>query len=275
MTDGLSRELASVGAIWWRDVIQFLRNKGRSASHLAMPIMWLLLFGVGMNRAFQPGALGGGVSYIQFVYPGIVGMTILFSGLFSAFGIVADQEFGYLKAFLVAPIRPSSMVLGRILSGVTLTVAQALVMVVMAPVVGISLTIPMLLQLVPIIVLFAFTTTAASVALAGLIRSHVGFIVANQFITLPLFFTCGAVFPMVNLPAWMDFLVKINPATYAVDALRLVALTGQGVGLPAVARLGPFLFGRPVGLAADLAITVGFTTLFFALAVRSFSRPMS
>jgi ABC-2 type transport system permease protein len=268
--EGLSHELAAVGAIWWRDVIQFLRNKGRSASHLAIPIMWLLLFGVGMNRAFRPGALGGGISYIQFVFPGIVGMTILFSGLFSAFGIVADREFGYLKAFLVAPIRPSSMVLGRILSGATLTAFQALVMVGMAPLAGISLSLPMVLQMGPIIILFAFTTTAASVALAGLVRSHIGFIVANQFIVLPIFFTCGAIFPAVNLPAWMSLLVKINPATYAMDAMRLVALNAQGVGWPVAARLGPFFFGRPVGLAADLAITVGFTALFFALAVRAF-----
>ncbi|MEE8219336.1 MAG: ABC transporter permease [bacterium] len=268
--DGLSREMAAVGAIWWRDVIQFLRNKGRSASHLAMPLMWLLLFGVGMNRAFRPGALGGEISYLQFVYPGIVGMTILFSGLFSAFGIVADREFGYLKAFLVAPIRPSSMVLGRILSGTTLTALQALVMVGLAPIVGISLSLPMVLQLGPIIILFAFATTAASVALAGLVRSHIGFIVANQFIVLPIFFTCGAVFPVANLPAWMSLLVVINPATYAVGALRLVTLTTQGVSWPVAARFGPFLFGRPVGLAADLAITVGFTALFFALAVRAF-----
>ncbi|MFQ6672315.1 MAG: ABC transporter permease, partial [Candidatus Tectimicrobiota bacterium] len=186
MSGGLSRELAAVGAIWWRDVIQFLRNKGRSASQLFIPIIWLVLFGVGMNRAFRPGALGGGVSYIQFAYPGIIGMTILFSGLFSAFGIVADEEFGYLKAFLVAPIRPSSMVLGRILSGTTLTAVQALVMVALAPIAGISLTVAMVVQMGPIVILFAFAATAASVALAGLIRSHIGFIVANQFITLPV-----------------------------------------------------------------------------------------
>jgi ABC-2 type transport system permease protein len=266
----LSHELAAVGAIWWRDIIQFLRNKGRSSAHLAMPVMWLLLFGVGMNRALRPGSLGGGVNYIQFVYPGIVGMTIIFSGFFSAFGIVADREFGYLKAFLVAPIQPSSMVLGRILSGATLTATQALIMVVLAPLAGVSFNLPMFLKMGPIVLLFSLATTAASVAMAGMVKSHIGFIVANQFITLPVFFTSGAVFPVSNLPAWMDLLVKVIPATYAVDALRQVALASQGMGLASASRLGPFLFGRPVGLALDLAITVGFTVFFFASAVRAF-----
>lgn len=268
--NGLAHELAAVGAIWWRDIIQFLRNKGRSSAHLAMPIMWLLLFGVGMNRALRPGSLGGGVSYIQFVYPGIVGLTIIFSGFFSAFGIVADREFGYLKAFLVAPIRPSSMVLGRILSGATLTSAQALVMVVLAPLAGVPFNLAMFIKMGPIVVLFAVATTAASVALAGMVRSHIAFIVANQFITLPVFFTSGAVFPLVNLPGWMNLLVTLNPATYAVDALRQVSLAAQGVGWATSARLGPMVFGRPVGLGADLIITIAFTVFFFASAVRAF-----
>ena len=266
----LAHELAAVRAIWWRDIIQFFRNKGRSASHLALPVMWLLLFGVGMDRALRPGSIGSGVSYIQFVYPGIVGMTILFSGFFSAFGIVADREFGYLKAFLVAPILPSSIVLGRILSGATLTAAQALIMVALAPLVGVSFDPVMFVRMGPIVVLFALATSAASVALAGWVRSHIGFIVANQFIILPVFFTSGAVFPVTNLPVWMEVLVKINPATYAVDALRQVALASQGIASPAAARLGPMLFGRPVGLATDLALTAGFTVLFFASAVRAF-----
>jgi ABC-2 type transport system permease protein len=268
--NSFAHELAAVWAIWWRDIIQFLRNKGRSSAHLAMPVMWLLLFGVGMNRALRPGAIGGGVSYIQFVYPGIVGMTIIFSGFFSAFGIVADREFGYLKAFLVAPIRPSSMVMGRILSGTTLTAAQALIMVVLAPLAGVPFNLTMFLRMGPIVVLFAFATTAASVALAGMVRSHIGFIVANQFITLPVFFTSGAVFPVSNLPAWMDLVVKINPATYAVDALRQVALASQGISLATAGRLGPLLFGRPVGLGVDLLITLGFAAFFFASAVRAF-----
>lgn len=267
---GLGHEVSAAYAIWWRDIIQFLRNKGRSSSHLALPIMWLVLFGVGMDRALKPGSIGSGVTYIQFVYPGIVGMTILFSGFFSAFGIVADREFGYLKAFLVAPIRPSTMVLGRILSGATLTASQALVMVVLAPLVGIRFSLPMFLKMGPIVVLFSLTITTASVALAGAVRSHIGFIVLNQFITLPVFFTSGAVFPVAHLPLWMDLVVKLNPATYAIDALRKVALASQGVGAPVSERLGPFLLGRPLGLGADLAITAAFTALFFFLAVRAF-----
>ncbi len=119
-------------------------------------------------------------------------------------------------------------------------------------------------------VLFALATTTASVALAGIVRSHIGFIVANQFITLPVFFTSGAVFPVADLPTWMDLVVKVNPATYAVDALRQVALASQGVSMGAAARLGPFLFGRPVGLTLDLIITGAFAVLFFWAAVRAF-----
>jgi ABC-2 type transport system permease protein len=267
---GLAHELSAMGAIWWRDILQFLRNKARSLAHLAVPVMWLVLFGVGMNRAFRPGSLTAGVSYLEFVYPGIVGMTILFSGLFSAFGIVADQEFGYLKAFLVAPIRPASMLLGRILAGTTLTASQALVMVALAPLVGLRMSWEMFIAMGPIVVLFALATTAASVALAGRVRSHTGFIVVNQFISLPVFFTCGAVFPVASLPGWMDVLVKVNPATYAVDALRQVALVAQGVRGPEAASFGPLFFGRPLGLAEDLAVTAAFALVFFLLAVRLF-----
>jgi ABC-2 type transport system permease protein len=162
------------------------------------------------------------------------------------------------------------MVMGRILSGTTLTAAQALIMVVLAPLAGVPFNLTMFLRMGPIVVLFAFATTAASVALAGMVRSHIGFIVANQFITLPVFFTSGAVFPVSNLPGWMDLVVKINPATYAVDALRQVALASQGISLATAGRLGPLLFGRPVGLGVDLLITLGFAAFFFASAVRAF-----
>lgn len=274
--------LRAIAIIWYRDVLRFWRDKTRIVGSFGLPILFLFIFGNGLKGSMggvlggQGGAGGGQIDFVKFIFPGVVGMTVLLAGMFSGISIVWDREFGFLKEILVAPVSRTSIALGKTLGGATNSMVQGLLMLVFAPLVGITLSVELVAKLVPLLFLVAFAMTSLGVAIAARMKSMEGFQVIMQFITMPLIFISGALFPLQGLPGWMDFLVKINPITYAIDPLRRVVLESQNLPPEVLALLPQFglqvtLFGQPLSMFQEIAIVTGFGSVMISLAVAMFN----
>jgi ABC-2 type transport system permease protein len=229
----LQRNLMGIYTIWLREVRKFWRDKSRIIGATVQPALFLLLLGTGIGRgipqAFQvehaaQEFLPGVKDYLTYIYPGIIAMTILFTSVFSAISIIWDREIGFLKEVMVAPISRWAVAIGKTFGGSTVAMLQGCLMLLLAPMVGVKLTVGTLLALLPLLLYISFSLTAMGIAAAAQMRSMQGFTVIMNFLTLPMFFLSGAMFPVGGLPAWMDILVKVNPLTYGVDIIRAVVI---------------------------------------------------
>ena len=265
--------------IWYRDILRFRRDKARLVASLAQPLLYLLIFGTGLSSALSgasggfggsaPGGGAGGLSYTQFIFPGIIGMAVLFSAIFGAMSIVWDREFGFLKEVLVAPIDRSAVAIGKALGGATQAMVQGLVLLVLAPLIGIDLSIGMVLALIPLTFVLAFSLSSLGVAIASRMRSMQGFQMIMTFLMMPMFFLSGALFPLQGLPTWMNVLTRLDPAAYGMDPLRRVVLS---TALPPemVDRMGLTLFGGVIPIPVEVAILLAFGALTLGIAIRNF-----
>src|SRR5437660_9256767 len=221
--------LRAIYIIWYRDILRYWRDRWRLVASLAQPLLFLLVFGSGLSSSLG-GAFGRGtgISYIQFMYPGIIGMSILFSAIFGAMSIVWDREFGFLKEVLVAPIDRWAVAVGKALGGTTQAMIQGLILLVLAPFVGVKLSLLTVVELVPLAAVLAFGLASFGVAIASMMKSLQGFQVVMNFLMMPMFFLSGALFPLTNLPGWMTWLTRLDPASYGIDPIRRVVLSGSG-----------------------------------------------
>jgi ABC-2 type transport system permease protein len=249
-TDDFSKKLAKLGIgiyiTWLRDIKRFYRDRIRLVGAFAQPLIYLALLGTGLQAAFT--SFGSGdTKYVTFMFPGIVCMTVLFTAMFSAISIIWDREFGFLKEMLVAPIPRSSVAIGKVFGGGTTALMQGFILLLFMPLVGIPYNLEKIVMMMLVMFLLAISLTSFGVAFAARMKSMEAFPIIMNFILLPMFFLSGALFPLQNLPGWMQVLTKINPMTYAVDAMRGVALKGititstTAINLPQV----------PAGLAAN------------------------
>jgi ABC-2 type transport system permease protein len=270
--------LRAIYIIWYRDVLRFWRDRLRLVASLAQPLLFLIVFGTGLSSALQGagGAFGGGAgapagfTYAQFIFPGIIGMSVLFSAIFGAMSIVWDREFGFLKEVLVAPIDRSAVAIGKALGGATQAMVQGLVLLVLAPLVGVKLTVLSVVELLPLVFVLAFALSSLGVALASRMRSMQGFQVVMNFLMMPMFFLSGALFPLSGLPDWMAVLTRIDPASYGMDPLRRVVLEGAGIPTAALDRLGLTIGGTVLPILAEEGILLAFGLVMLAIAVRNF-----
>ncbi len=254
--------------VWYRDMLRFWRDRARVVGSLAQPLLFLVVFGLGLGSS-----LGGGfrpspeadISYIQFVFPGVIGMAVLFSAVFGAASIVWDREFGFLKEILVAPVDRSAVAIGKALGGATQAMIQGLMLLVLAPLVGVRLTLESLVLLVPLIFVLAFAMSSFGVAVASTMKSMQGFQIIMNLLLFPMFLLSGSLFPLGNLPDWMAVLTRLDPVSYGMDPLRRVML---GAELPAGAAdsLGLTVFGwvLPIWLEVLILVAFGFAALGFA-----------
>ena len=252
--------------MWYRDILRFWRDKARLFTSFAQPFLFLVIIGTGLSSGI---ALLGGASdynYIQFMYPGIIGMVVLFTGIMSGVTIVWDREFGFLKEVLVAPISRGAVAVGKALGGATIATAQGLVMLVFVPFVGVSISVGQVFLLIPLMFVFAFSLTSLGILIASRIRSMEGFQVVMQLMLFPLFFLSPALFPVERLPAWLGIPVRLNPVSYGIDALRQAVLT-SGEGVPGV---GINVFGHTMSIAEDVGVLLVFGAVMAGLAVWSF-----
>ncbi|MCW5873349.1 MAG: ABC transporter permease [Anaerolineales bacterium] len=251
--------------IWLRDLTRFLRNRSRIFTSLAQPLLYLAIFGTGLSSLLSGTASLGGVSFTAFVYPGVIGLTIMFTALFTAISVVYDREAGFLKEVLVSPASRLAVALGKVASGATIALLQGLLTLPLAWLLGLPLTLGQVVQLAGIMAVLAAACTALGLLVSTRLRGIEGYNVIINFLMMPLFLLSGALFPLAGLPLWMDVLVRINPMAYATDALRQVALAGAAQpGFLAASRLHP--------VAVDVLVLLGFFVLFLVPAVRAFSK---
>ncbi|HRN49694.1 MAG TPA: ABC transporter permease [Anaerolineales bacterium] len=251
--------------IWLRDLTRFLRNRSRIFTSLAQPLLYLAIFGSGLSSLLSGTTALGGVSFTAFVYPGVIGLTIMFTALFTAISVVYDREFGFLKEVLVSPAPRLAVALGKVVGGSTIALLQGVLTLPLAWLLGLPLTFGQVAQLIGIMAVLAAVCTALGLLISTRLRGIEGYNVIINFLMMPLFLLSGALFPLAGLPGWMNVLVSVNPMAYATDALRQVALAGSvQPGFLAASRL------HPAGV--DVLVLLGFFVLFLVPAVRAFSK---
>lgn len=215
--------MRAICIIWYRDLLKYWRTKERAISALIMPFMWLVMFGSGISSSlgFQNGDMAG-FQYTMFLFPGVLGVTVLFNAMFAAFSIVTDRQAGFLKEVMVTPIPRGALLIGVSLGGATVATIQGILMIVLLPLIGLPLSWG-LLALIPFVFLLAFMISAIGVLAATRLKTVESFQMVMQFLTFPMFMLSGALFPLKNLPTWLDVLSKLNPVTYGIDLLRKIS----------------------------------------------------
>jgi len=216
-------ELKGIYALWYRETKVFLRERSRVISSIINPLLWLLIIGGGLGSAVS----FGGVNYQTFIYPGVLIQTALFSSVFFGVYIVWDKKVDFMKEVLVAPMRRTSLFVGKIVGGSTDTLLQILILFVIGIVFTVSGIMPGLhftVFSIAISLAFLLVTTVGLVSVGLILGSQMespeGFQLIISFLIFPLFFLSGALFPITNLPSWLAPFIFVNPVTYAVDGIR-------------------------------------------------------
>jgi len=267
----LRDELRTTGMVWLRELIRFERTRTRILSGLIQPILFLIVLGYGMSGLVGSTA---GFDFKKFMFPGIMAMSVVTTAIFSGMSIVWDREFGFLREMLVAPTSRASLALGKTAGGASVAAVQGTIMLVLAPLIGVHLTVLLVLEIIGLELLMAIALTAFGVFVASHIERMEGFQVVMQMLLFPMIFLSGALFPLNALPGWLNVLTHINPLTYAVAPLRQVVFAAQRMP-PAARKRFPAtidVFGHTLSIGTEIAIVVVFAAIFIALAIRGFSR---
>jgi len=216
--------------MWLRQIKRFLRAKSRVASSILMPFLFLAFLGLPLS--FIPGFKPGGMNYLDFLAPGIVGMTLLFSATISGVSVIWDKEFGFLKEVLVAPVNRFSIILGRSLGGMTIALVQALIIVAIAMAMGVKISgISGFFLSIVFMILTCATFTGLGLIIATKLADTQGFMSIMNLVIMPIFFLSGAFFPLQDMPAGIRYIMYINPLMYGVDGLRGALVGGAAFPL--------------------------------------------
>lgn len=251
--------MGAVAAVLEREFKRFARQRGRLLSTLARPLLWLVVIGSGFAAVMPEQA---GLSYQQYLLPGILGMVLLFSTTLSALGTVHDREFGPVRMLLIAPVPRAAVVLAKVLAATLVGAAQALLLLPLVPILGLPLTAVSLLATAAAILLTALALASFGMLLASRIRSIENFAVVMNFVLFPMFFLSGALYPASRLPLFLQPFVRINPLTYGVDLLKH-------------ALLGPARAGGTVAEFAaptSILVLVVFSAVAVTIAAATFGR---
>lgn len=210
--------MLTIYILWLRQIKRYLRSRARIVGSLGQPILFLVALGFGLGPIYQQ---AGGGNYIQFLAPGIICMSILFTGVFSGIEIIWDRQFGFLKETLVAPVPRFQIMLGRTLGGATVACLQGLIVFCISLIVGFRPENLVMLPLTLIVMfLIAILFTGIGTSLACMLEDMQGFQLIINFLVMPIFFLSGSLFPLDNLPAALAIVTRIDPLTYGVDAMR-------------------------------------------------------
>ncbi|MEP7019459.1 MAG: ABC transporter permease [Pseudonocardiales bacterium] len=211
-------ELRAIKIVWEREVVRFASDRLRMVTSLIQPLLFLFVLGSGLSDVAMAGT--GGLDFRTFLYPGILAMAVMFTAMFSAASVVWDREFGFMREMLVAPIRRSSIVIGKCLGGATVATFQGILVIALAGLVGVPYDLSLMLEIFVMLTVLAYTLTAFGVMVAARIKQIQSFMALTQMLIMPLFFLSGAIFPVSGLPTWLTVLNRIDPLTYAVDPMR-------------------------------------------------------
>jgi ABC-2 type transport system permease protein len=265
-------ELRAIKVVWKRELIRFGRDRLRILTSLVQPFLFLFVLGTGLSRI----AAGGthGVNLRTFVYPGVLCLAVMFTAMFSAASLVWDREFGFLREMMVAPVRRSSLVLGKCLGGATVAAFQGVIVICLAGLVGVPYAATLVLAVFGLQLLLAFAITAFGVMVAARITQMQSFMALMQMAIMPMFFLSGALFPVAGLPRWLEILNRLDPLTYAVDPMRRAVFSHLHISAAARHALDPGVswwgWQVPGLLEAGVVAALGATML--AIAIAQFSR---
>jgi len=266
----LVRQLGGLYAIWLREVKRAIRDRGQLIGGVSRPLLWVLIMGIGLNPYFR-GEIYGEVrfvvpyTYLQFIFPAVILLNIMYTSVQSAVSTIWDREFGFLREILVSPLPRVTILLGKILGGTTVALFHGSLVLALARFADITLTWTDILQGLVYMFLLAFGLTSLGVVIANRVRSFEGFGVFANAVILPLYFTSSSIFPLdpsltsaqtkVVYPEWLVTLVEINPLTYAVDALR-----------------GAFIHFHQFDPILGPIVLIAMAATFFLIALRDFQK---
>src|ERR1700745_701985 len=237
--------------LWWREVVRFYRQKSRVVGVIASPLLFWVVIGSGFGTSFRSGDTAGQQHYLDYFYPGALIMIVLFTSIFTMMSVIEDRKEGFLLSVLVAPVPRSAIVLGKVLGGTTLAAAQGLIFLVFAPLVGVRIGFCAFLLVVLTVLLVSFALTALGFAIAWPMDSTSAFHAIINLFLIPLWLLSRALFPLSGASGWLRIVMRLNPLTYGVEALRALLYPQS-----------PTQFS----LASSMATLVVFSLFMFGLA---------
>lgn len=238
--------------LWLRELKRYFRSRARMIGSLGQPLLFLLALGFGLGPVFQKAGQG---NYFQFLGPGVIAMSILFTAIFAGIQVIWDKQFGFLKETLVAPVSRFNIMLGKTLGGATIAVLQGVIVFFLAVIVGFRPDLTLLPLTLVFMALIAIFFTALGIAIASMLEDMQGFQIIMNFVVQPTFFLSGALFPLANLPKVFSYIVAVDPLSYGVDGIRdtLTKVTHYGLSLDGIVlgiltviilAIGAFLFSK-------------------------------
>jgi ABC-2 type transport system permease protein len=265
-------DLRAIKIVWQRELIRFSRDRLRIAVQLMQPFLFLFVLGTGLSRLASAGTHG--VNLRTFVYPGVLCMAVMFTAMFSAASIVWDREFGFLREMMVAPVRRSSLVLGKCLGGATVAAFQGVIVMALAGLVGVPYAPLLMLEILGLQLLLAFSITAFGVMAAARVSQIQSFMALTQMIIMPMYFLAGSLFPVSGLPQWLEILNRLDPLTYAVDPMRRAVFAHLHISAAARHALDPGVtwWGWRVPGLLEAGVVAALGLLMLAIAIVEFSR---
>ena len=237
--------------LWWREVVRFYRQRSRVVGVIASPLLFWLVIGSGFGTSFRSGNAAGQQHYLDYFYPGALIMIVLFTSIFTMMSVIEDRKEGFLLSVMVAPVPRSAIVLGKVLGGTTLATIQGVIFLAFAPFVGVHMTLVSFALVVVVIFLVSFALTALGFAIAWPMDSSQAFHAIINLFLIPLWLLSGSMFPLSGASGWLRLLMRINPLTYGVEALRSLLYPDGPAAWP---------------LATSMAALGSFTVIMFGIA---------
>jgi len=264
-------EVRAIKIVWRRELIRFRNDRMRIVTSLVQPLLFLFVLGSGLQQLSA--ASTHGVDLKTFIYPGVLCISVMFTGMFSAASIVWDREFGFLREMMVAPIRRSSIVIGKVFGGATVASLQGLILLALAWTVHVPYSLGLIFGVFGLQLLLAFSITAFGVMIAARIKQIQSFMGVMQMIVTPMFFISGALFPSGDLPGWLAFLNRIDPITYAVSPMRTLVFANLHLSSEATQALNPPItwFGWEVPIALQIFTVFALGMIMLGIAIAEFN----
>jgi len=248
--------------LWWREVVRFYRQRARVVGVIASPLLFWVVIGSGFGTSFRSGDAAGQRHYLDYFYPGALIMIVLFTSIFTMMSVIEDRKEGFLLSVLVAPVPRSAIELGKALGGTTLAAIQGMIFLAFAPLLGVHIDVLGFLLMALTISLTSFSLTALGFAIAWPMDSSQAFHAIINLFLIPLWLLSGALFPLSGASGWLQFVMKINPLTYGVEALRDLLY-------PAA----PQVFSLPESMATLTLFTLFMFGLCFVMVNRRTTKP--
>jgi len=252
----------TIWVIAYRELLRFVHDRPRMFSSFSMPIIFLIIFGAGFGRLI--GQMMPGVDYIQFMYPGILAMTVLMTSVMSGVSIVWDREFGFLKEVLVSPLSRSGVLAGKAVGAATIAIIQGAIMLVLAPIVNVPINLGTVLALLPLLLILSLALSGLGLLIGARMRSQQGFQIMMQLVIFPIMFLSGIFFPVSGVATWLEVLSKLNPVTYGIDAIRQVFLGTEVAGVT--------VFGHTMGIVDSAIVVAMVGVVLLTTAIWAFNR---